>query len=126
RVVGDRRVDVDVIDVGIRENVFVAMVALGDAEGITHLIEFTLGALADSVHVGQRVLLVNGDELGAKAQTDDRHVELLVGHACCLAWDANRPQHSTAQSASKTSRKRPADGGKRNEKYLCLRENAKR
>jgi hypothetical protein len=37
---------------------------------------------ADGVQVGQRVLLIDGDELGAEAQSDDRHVELfLVGHA---------------------------------------------
>jgi hypothetical protein len=36
------------------------------------------------------VFLVDRDEFGAEAETDDRHVEFLVGHACCLARGAEQ------------------------------------
>ena len=78
-VIGNRRVDVDEIDLGIGQHVVVFGVARGDAEGVADLVQLRLVPLADGVHVGMRMGLVDRNELGPEPQTDDRHVDLL-GH----------------------------------------------
>ena len=55
----DRRVDVHGIDFRILDQLFEALVALADAVLVADLIQLLLGALADGVHVGVGMVLVN-------------------------------------------------------------------
>src|SRR6516165_2777037 len=77
-MIGDRRIDVDEIDLRVGEHVFVFRVALVDLEEIADLLELGGRALADGVYVGIRVALVNRDELGAEAEADDGDIDLLA------------------------------------------------
>ena len=70
-VIGDRRVDVDGVDLRIGEQVVVGGVAFFDAELVADFVELRLGPLADGGHVRLRVALVDGDELGSEAEPDD-------------------------------------------------------
>jgi hypothetical protein len=51
-------------------------------ERLADLAELFLVALADGVHVGLRMALVDGNELGAEAEADDGDVVTLLGHGC--------------------------------------------
>ena len=85
-VVGDGRVDVDGVDLGIGQHVVELRVALGDAERVAQLVELLLAALADGVHLGLRMVLIDGNELGPKTQTHDRHANLLLSRHDHVAW----------------------------------------
>ncbi len=50
-----------------------------DAERITDFIEFFRVALANGIHVRMRVTLINGDELGSEAQSDDGNIDFHTG-----------------------------------------------
>ncbi len=82
-VIGDRRVDVNGVYVGVLEQLVVAGVALGDFVAIADLVHFGLVAAADGVHLGVGMGLVNGDKLGSEAQPDDRHA-YFSGHKASL------------------------------------------
>jgi hypothetical protein len=60
------RIDVNRIDCLVFQEVFKANVALLDFPLVTHLVELFLGALADGVHVGVGVTLINRNEFGPK------------------------------------------------------------
>ena len=64
----------------VGQHVLVLRVALLDAERIADLVQLARVAPADGVHVGVGMLLVDRNELGPKAQPDDRDVDLLLGH----------------------------------------------
>ena len=55
------------------------MNALRDAELFAARVEFGLVPPADGVHLGVRVGLVDGDELGPEPEADDGDADLLVG-----------------------------------------------
>ena len=76
-VVGDGRVDVDEVDVFVRQDLLVLGVALGDAELVADGVEFLLVATADRLDAAEGMALVDGDEFGAKAQAHHRHPEFL-------------------------------------------------
>src|SRR5262249_28203624 len=78
-VVGDGRVDVDGVDVGIFQQVVEAGVADLDAEAVAALVEGLLVAAADGDPFGGGGLLVAGDELGAEAEADDGDADLVAG-----------------------------------------------
>src|SRR5262249_52363864 len=80
-VVRDRRVDMDRIDVGVLKQFVEVGVALLDSPAISALVEVLLRPPADGVHLRVGMLLINGNELGAKTQADDGNADLLVtGH----------------------------------------------
>ncbi len=83
-VIGNGGIDVDEIDFGVFQDVGVIGVALGDFEVIANLIEFFLVALADGVHVGLGMLLIDGDEFSAETQADNGDVGFAVGHVNLL------------------------------------------
>ena len=58
---------------------------LANAEVIADLLQLALGALADGVHLGVGMVLVDRDELGPETETDDRHADFFrVCHASLL------------------------------------------
>ena len=75
-VIGNRRVDVNGMDVRIREQVLVGSVAFRDAELVADFIQLGLGPLADGIHVRIRMTLIDRDELGAETEADDGDVDL--------------------------------------------------
>ena len=60
---------------GILQHVVVVGVPLVDAELVADLVQFRLIALADGLHVGLRMGLVDRNELGPEAEPDHRDVE---------------------------------------------------
>ena len=78
-VVGDRRVDVNGVDVGVGEELVVVGVADFDAETVAALLQPLFGAATDGGHLRVGVVLVDRDELGAEAEADDGDADLLVG-----------------------------------------------
>jgi hypothetical protein len=80
RMIRDRRVDVDGVDVRILQQVLVARVAGGDAEAVAARVELFLVPPADRVHLGIGVTLIDRDELGAEAESDERDANLFVSH----------------------------------------------
>jgi len=68
------------INIRIFEEFFIAGVALFYPKSIADLIEFAFGSLADRIHIGGRVLLVNGDKFGTEAQAYDCDVPLFLFH----------------------------------------------
>jgi len=81
-MIGNGRIDVNEVHVGIGEHVLEAREAFGHAERIADFVKFLVRSLADGVHVGVGVMLINGNKLCPKAQTDDRDVDFLLGHWC--------------------------------------------
>jgi len=75
RVQVDGRIDVHRIHRRIADQVFKRGVALLHSEGVAHGIQLVLGTLADGVHLGLRMALVDGDELGTESESDDGDVE---------------------------------------------------
>ena len=77
----NRRVDVDRVDVRVLQQLGVIGVALLDPEGVADGVQLLLIALADRDRHRIRVSLVDGDELGAKAEPDERNANgTLVRH----------------------------------------------
>ena len=77
-MVGNGRIDVHGVDLVVLEQLLEMAVADLDAEGVPDRVELAPGPLADRIHVGMRVPLVDGDELGAESQAHDGHVDLVV------------------------------------------------
>lgn len=71
-VIGDGGVDVDGVDVWIREKGVVVGVAFGDAKLVAYLIQGIRIALAEGDDIGIWMALVDGNELGAEAEANDR------------------------------------------------------
>ena len=70
----------DEIDLGVGQQIFVAGIAFLDPQGLTDLVEPLSVSLADGIHSGVGVFLVDGDELGPKAQADNGHVHSFLVH----------------------------------------------
>ena len=77
RVVVDRAVDVNEVDVFVGQHFVVGRVTLVDPKLIATLLQFRRIASADRRNVGIRMSLVDRNELGPKAEPDHRHIELL-------------------------------------------------
>src|SRR5215831_11785865 len=78
-VVGNRRVDVDGVDVGVAEEVVEIGIAGLDAEAVAALIQLGPVAAANGVHFGVGMSLVDGNELRAEAEANDGDAYLFVG-----------------------------------------------
>jgi hypothetical protein len=70
-MIGDRRVDVDGVNVLVFENVGVALVSPLHAVGLANLVELVFRPLADGDEFSVRMPLVDRNELGTEAETDD-------------------------------------------------------
>ena len=77
-VIRDRRIDVDGVDLGVLEHLLVVGVTGGDLVAIAAFIQALLVAAADAVHLRAGIVLIDGDELGAEAQSDDCHTDRFV------------------------------------------------
>ncbi len=77
-VVGDRAVDVDKVDIGVGQHVFVTGVAFGDAESLADLVQFRFVAAAQGNDIRLRVCLVDGEELGAEPEANHRDIYRLL------------------------------------------------
>ena len=69
----------DRVDLGIPEEFVVIGVALRNAEGVLDGLEFLRVALADREEIGVGVSLIDRNELGAEAESDDGEVDFLHG-----------------------------------------------
>ena len=79
-VIGNGRVDVNAVNVGVFEKFVEIGVAFVDAERVADGVELGLGALADGIHVGVWMPLINGDEFCAKTQTDNCDINFTLVH----------------------------------------------
>ncbi len=75
----DGGVDVDGIELRIGEQRLVAVETPLHAELIAHLLQALLVALADRVHLGVRMPLVDGDELDAESEADQKELFAKIG-----------------------------------------------
>ena len=98
-VVRDGRVDVDEIDVRVRQHVVVVRVPLLDAEGIGDAVQLRSISPADGEHVRVGMTLVDGDELGPETEAHDRHVELLVRHGRASLAISTHPSPACGRGA---------------------------
>src|SRR5688500_172134 len=70
----------DGVNVGIFEEIVEIGVTFLDAERVADVIQLFLRALANGVHVGVGMLLINGDEFGPEPQPNDGDVNLTLAH----------------------------------------------
>ncbi len=122
-VIGDRRVDVDGLDVGVPEQLVEVGVAPGDAESVADGIQLLLRSLTDGVQVGLGMTLVDGNKLRPKAETDEGNVNLALTHGV-QSWPSRRGNafvalepRGTAMRAMTPSRGPTVNG---NPKLDCL------
>lgn len=79
-MIRDGGVDVHGIHIGIVQNVLILLVTFLYTERIANRIELLLVTLANGVHVGVRMVLINGNEFSSKSQTNDRNIDFLLAH----------------------------------------------
>ena len=79
-VIGNRRVDVDRIDIRIFEQLLVIGVASFHSEGVANGIQLLFRPLADGVHVRIWVTLINGNELGSEPEANYGDVYFTGAH----------------------------------------------
>jgi uncharacterized protein involved in tellurium resistance len=79
-VVGDGGIDMNGIDLGDRRGDRRSPCSVFNAVFVADRVELGLGALADGGQFGVRMALVNGNEFGAEAETDDCDVWFGCGH----------------------------------------------
>ena len=79
-MIGNWRVDMYEVNLRILQDVGKLRVALFDLELVTDRFQLFRIALADRVDSSIRMPLIDGNELGAKPQTDDRDVDLPGAH----------------------------------------------
>lgn len=70
----------DGIDVGVLEQIVKIGITFIDAKRVADGIQFGLGALADRIHIGVWVLLINGNEFGAETEPNDGDVNFTLVH----------------------------------------------
>ena len=68
------------VDSRIGQHVFVLGVAFLDAKHVADLIQFGFIAATNGIDDGVGKGLIDRDELCSETESDNRHVELLVGH----------------------------------------------
>ena len=81
----------DGVDLGIFQEFVVVDVALLDAEPFGDPLQFVLVTAADGDEVEVGVRLVDGDELGAEAQSHDGDVEDVFAHDDNFTSRSNPP-----------------------------------
>ena len=96
RVIGDRRVNMNRINLGIGQQLFVIRVALGDGELVGHGVHLRLVAPTHRDEVGVGMRLVDGNKLCAETEADEGYIKGLFAHSayvrshtvscsCCVA-----------------------------------------
>ena len=94
-VIGNGGVDVDGVDVRVLEQLVEIVVPVLHAKRVADRIQFCAGALADGVHVGARMPLVDGNKLGAEAQPDYGDVNFSLAHALRIDVTSDGPHNSS-------------------------------
>src|SRR6185503_3239704 len=79
-MIGDGRIDVDDVDIRVLEQLFEIRVAPLHPEGLADGVQLFRRALANRIHVGIGMALVNGDEFGSESESDDGNVQFPVTH----------------------------------------------
>lgn len=78
RMIRNRSIDVNRINVRISQQSTVIIVALFHAILVTNFIQSGLRPLTNGRHIGIRMTLINRDEFGTKTESDNRNINLLV------------------------------------------------
>src|SRR5437588_2444214 len=78
-MIGNRRIDVHGVYIRILQELVEIGVAHLDAELVAALVEPFFIAAAEGVHLGKRMVLVDGNEFGPKAEANDRNPDFLAG-----------------------------------------------
>ena len=88
-VIGNGGIDVDRVEGRVFKQLVEIVVPVLHAKRVADRVQFFAGALADGVHVGAGVPLVDGNELRAKAQPNNGDVNLSLAHASRVRcrWD---------------------------------------
>ena len=97
RVIGDRRVNVNRINLRIGQQFFVIRVALGDGELVGHGVHLRLVAPTHGDEVGVGMRLVDGNKLCAETEADEGYIKGLFAHSAyvrshtvgCRCWVAS-------------------------------------
>jgi hypothetical protein len=92
-MIGDGRIDMDGVDIRVFEQPVDVVVSFCHAKSVADGIQLFAGALADGVHVGVGMALVDGDEFGAKAQPDNGDVNFSLAHALRIAVTSDGPHN---------------------------------
>ena len=77
---GNRRVDVNGVDLWVLQQRSVVRVSLGHAERVADFVQLRFVAPANPDHLDKGMRLVNGNEFRSKAQPDDRNSYLPFAH----------------------------------------------
>ena len=96
-VIGNRRVDVNGINLRIGQQFFVIRVAFRDTELVGHGVHFRLIAPTHRDEVGVGMRLVDGNKLCAKTEADEGYIKGLFAHSAyvrshttgCRGWVAS-------------------------------------
>ena len=94
-VIGNGGVDVDGVDVRVLEQLVEIVVPVLHAKRVADCIQFFAGALADGIHVGAGMALVDGNKLRAEAQPDYGDVNFSLAHALRIDVTSDGPQNSS-------------------------------
>ena len=94
-MIGNGGVDVDRVDVRVFKQPVEIVVPILDAKRVADRIQFFAGALADGVHVGARMPLVDGNKLRAESQPDYGDVNFSLAHALRIDVTSDGPQNSS-------------------------------
>lgn len=81
-MVRDGRIDVNGIDFRIFQQFAVISVSRFYVERIANGIQLFGITLADGVHVGVGMALINGNEFSPESQSDDGNVDFSLSHGC--------------------------------------------
>jgi hypothetical protein len=79
-MIGDRRIDVHRIDIRILQQLAIIGVTVFHPKGIANRVQLFGRALANGVHVGVRMPLVDGDEFRAKTESDNGDIDATLTH----------------------------------------------
>ena len=74
-VIRNRRIDMHRMHVRIRQKILIGGISFFDTILVPHFIQLCAGALADGIHVGTGVALIDRDEFGPEPETDDGNVD---------------------------------------------------
>src|SRR5437870_2170622 len=111
-MVGDRRVDVDRIDVRVFQQLTVVGVTGPDPVALTAFIKPLVVAAANRGDLRAGIVLVDRDELGPETQADDRHTDWLVAGHAGISFEPGRwmdLQSSVQDSRTRGRRQAPRE-----------------
>ena len=79
-MIGNGRVDMHCVHLRIFDELIEIGVALLHTECVANGIQLLFGALANGIHRGVGVALIDGNEFSAESETDDGHLNLSSTH----------------------------------------------